>query len=142
MQPELPLRVTVVGVPPGVTCCLQRGGRALIPPSQATAVEISFDLTVRLGAVLPDGRPNLLGQFAQGPRGGRFLHVNSGTCAGQADPRWTRRAWIVFAPGIAPVLGVAAAYVSWVALGHALMRLVAGPARGDKLRARAWKIAS
>ena len=42
--------------------------------------------------------------------------------------------WIVFAPGIAPVLGVAATYVGWVALGHAVMRLVAGPARGDRLR--------
>ena len=49
--------------------------------------------------------------------------------------------WIVFAPGVAPVLGVAATYVSWVALGHALMRLVAGPARGDTLRGRAWKVA-
>jgi hypothetical protein len=41
--------------------------------------------------------------------------------------------WIVFAPGVAPVLAVAATYVGVVALGHVAMRLVAGPARGDSL---------
>jgi len=42
--------------------------------------------------------------------------------------------WMVFAPGIAPILADAATYVGIVALGHAVMRLVAGPARGDRLR--------
>ena len=49
--------------------------------------------------------------------------------------------WIVFRPGIAPVLAVAAAYVGIVALGHAVMRLVAGPAGGDPL-ARQPEVAS
>jgi hypothetical protein len=40
--------------------------------------------------------------------------------------------WIVFAPGVAPVLADAATYVAIVALGHAVMRLVAGPAREDR----------
>ena len=43
-------------------------------------------------------------------------------------------AWMVFAPGIAPILADAAAYVGMVAIGHAVMRLVAGPAREDRLR--------
>ena len=42
--------------------------------------------------------------------------------------------WMVFAPGIAPILADAAAYVGMVAIGHAVMRLVAGPAREDRLR--------
>ena len=42
--------------------------------------------------------------------------------------------WMVFAPGIAPILADAAAYVGIVAIGHAVMRLVAGPAREDRLR--------
>jgi hypothetical protein len=41
----------------------------------------------------------------------------------------TYPAWMVFAPGVAPVLADAAAYVALVALGHAVMRAVAGPAR-------------
>jgi hypothetical protein len=43
-------------------------------------------------------------------------------------------AWMVFAPGVAPILADAAAYVGIVAIGHAVMRLVAGPSREDRLR--------
>ena len=41
--------------------------------------------------------------------------------------------WMVFAPGIAPILADSATYVGAVAVGHAVMRLVAGPARKDCL---------
>ena len=41
--------------------------------------------------------------------------------------------WMIFAPGVAPVLADAATYVSIVALGHSVMRLVAGPAQSDHL---------
>ena len=43
-------------------------------------------------------------------------------------------AWMVFAPGIAPILADAAAYVGIVAIGHVVMRLIAGPSRADPLR--------
>jgi hypothetical protein len=41
--------------------------------------------------------------------------------------------WMVFAPGVAPVLADALTYVGIVALGHAVMRFVAGPAHDDRL---------
>jgi hypothetical protein len=41
--------------------------------------------------------------------------------------------WIVFGPGVAPMLAVAVTYVGVVALGHAAMRVVAGPAVADSL---------
>ena len=41
--------------------------------------------------------------------------------------------WMVFAPGVAPILADAATYVGMVALGHAVMRLIAGPATEDRL---------
>lgn len=41
--------------------------------------------------------------------------------------------WGAFAQGIAPVLADAATYVGLVALGHAVMRLVSGPAQGSLL---------
>ena len=44
--------------------------------------------------------------------------------------------WMVFGPGIAPILADAATYLAIAALGHAVMRLVAGPSRGDALRSR------
>jgi hypothetical protein len=42
--------------------------------------------------------------------------------------------WMVFAPGLAPILADAAAYVGIVAVGHAVMRLIAGPSLEDRLR--------
>ena len=44
--------------------------------------------------------------------------------------------WMIFATGVAPVLADAATYVGMVALGHAVMRLVAGPAQSDRLARR------
>lgn len=43
-------------------------------------------------------------------------------------------AWMVFAPGVVPILADAVTYVGIVAIGHAVMRLVAGPSRKDRLR--------
>ena len=42
--------------------------------------------------------------------------------------------WMVFAPGVAPIIADALAYIGIVAIGHAVMRLTAGPAREDRLR--------
>ena len=41
--------------------------------------------------------------------------------------------WGNFGPGLAPVIADAAAYVVIVAVGHAVMRIVAGPAKLDQL---------
>jgi len=45
-------------------------------------------------------------------------------------------AWMVFAPGLAPVVADAVAYFGIVVLGHAVMRLIAGPASEDRLARR------
>ncbi|HEY9421345.1 MAG TPA: DUF5990 family protein [Thermoanaerobaculia bacterium] len=95
MQRELPLRITVLHPPPGVTFRLQRGqgGKAdLVAPTSASAERLTFDLTVRVGNDRQDGPPRLLGPFAQGPPASRFVYVNSGTLAGQAGSCFTRRA--------------------------------------------------
>ncbi len=45
--------------------------------------------------------------------------------------------WMVFAPGVTPILADAATYAGMMALGHVLMRFMAGPASGDEFgRAR------
>jgi hypothetical protein len=44
--------------------------------------------------------------------------------------------WMVFAPGIAPILADGTTYAGIVILGHAVMYLVAGPARKDHLAER------
>ena len=41
--------------------------------------------------------------------------------------------WGSYGPGIAPVLAISVSYVVLVLVGHGVMRLVAGPAREDRL---------
>jgi hypothetical protein len=92
----LPLRIIVVGPPAGVTFALQRGRDQLEPPVVATpdAVWFDFDVEVADAAANP---PRLVGDFAQGPPGARFVYVNSGTMAGQTESCWTRRAKVPLA---------------------------------------------
>jgi hypothetical protein len=47
--------------------------------------------------------------------------------------------WGYYAPGIAPVLAVAATYLLLGVVGHGVMRLVAGPAKADRLVRRPWE---
>lgn len=47
--------------------------------------------------------------------------------------------WMVFAPGVIPILADAATYVGMVGLGHVLMRLIAGPANQDQLARKHWR---
>jgi hypothetical protein len=44
--------------------------------------------------------------------------------------------WITFSPGIAPVFARATIYALLVVVGHAVMRIVSGPAQGDSLARR------
>jgi len=45
-------------------------------------------------------------------------------------------AWMVFAPGVAPIIADGLAYVGIVLIGHAVMRLVAGRSGEDRLRSK------
>ena len=47
--------------------------------------------------------------------------------------------WGSYAPGVVPVLVVAAIYAFLVPIGHSVMRLVAGPAKADRLTRRPWE---
>ena len=49
--------------------------------------------------------------------------------------------WGAYGPGVSPVLAVSATYVILLILGYAVMRLVAGPARADRLARRPWETA-
>ncbi|HET7232855.1 MAG TPA: DUF5990 family protein [Longimicrobium sp.] len=90
MEAELPLRIIVNRPPPGVTFAVQKGRHGLLPPTRRTADEIAFDFSVRVGD--RDGRPNFVGEYAQGTPADRFVYVNSGTGAGQMGSPWSRRA--------------------------------------------------
>jgi len=64
----------------------------LLPPARATATMLSFEFTLRTGDPLDDGSPNFLGEYVQGPRGGRFVFLNSGSRGGDTRSCWDRRA--------------------------------------------------
>ena len=90
---DLALRIVVERPPAGVVFRVQRGKSELLAPTKISASSQSFDFTVRV--VLTKGEPpNFLGEFAQAPKGGRFIYVNSGKHAGQPDSPWDRRAKI------------------------------------------------
>jgi hypothetical protein len=94
MDRELPIRVTVIGPPPGVTFAMQRGKDELLPPSKVDAKSLVFDLSIRVSERKTGCAPNVLGPYAQGKPGDRFLYLNSGAMAGQQDSCWSRRAKI------------------------------------------------
>lgn len=97
---EIPLRITLNRVPPGVTFALQKGksgaeGNAeLVPPTRSVDHTLSFDFSVRVSQAKRGAPPRFLGEFTQGPPDKRFVYVNSGMAAGQMDTLWNRRAKI------------------------------------------------
>ena len=78
--------------------------------------------------------------------GGRGLAVVAVVAAVIGPPRdyWYMARfpeWGAYAPGVAPVLAISATYVLLGILGYGVMRLVAGPARADRLARRPWEAA-
>ncbi|HEX6163101.1 MAG TPA: DUF5990 family protein [Vicinamibacterales bacterium] len=88
---EAAFRITVLDPPRGVVFRLQRGRSELVPPSKESGSALTFDFTLRVESGA-DGQLRLLGPFAQGPPAKRFVYVNSGKQAGQAESCWDRRA--------------------------------------------------
>jgi hypothetical protein len=91
MKRQAKFRIVVVDRLPGVTYALQRGRSGLLPPIRYKATELAFEFYLTIADIDADP-PRLTGVFAQGPPKKRFVYLNSGTMAGQAESCWTRRA--------------------------------------------------
>ena len=91
------LRVVIENPVAGVAYALQRRNGDLDAPTQTSAAELRFEAVIRVGAVLADGRLNLLGEFVSGPPDERFVYINSGQRAGQHSSCWDRRAKVTLA---------------------------------------------
>jgi hypothetical protein len=105
---ELALRITVRRPPHGVEFAMQRGSAELIAPSARAPDALVFDFTVRVDGVTSSGAPRLLGPFTQGPPTARFVYVNAGRRAGQADTPWDPRAKV-------PLVGITASMIETAA---------------------------
>lgn len=90
---EVALRIVLQQPPAGVDFALQKGrGSAYetVQKQRSKGVDLEFDFTVTVktgNEVLPD----FAGPFVQGPSGERFVYIDIGTCAGQANTPWSRR---------------------------------------------------
>jgi hypothetical protein len=84
-------QVRVMNPVPGCAYALQRrdGGIDQVQLAGQEALTFTTSITLKLAR---DGTLDPAGLHASGPRRGRFLYINSGTMAGQADSCWTRRA--------------------------------------------------
>src|SRR3954451_15367375 len=94
---DLNVDLRIIVENPPVRFAVQRGKDELIEATSANAKQQVFEFSVRVRDDRPDGTPNFLAPFAQGPAGGRFVYVNSGTMAGEPGSSWQRRAKVPLA---------------------------------------------
>ena len=93
MDQEITLRIVVESPPEGVAFGLQKGSGnnyETVQRQQSMSEDLSFEFTTRLKRE-KDVPPNFLGSFVQGPKKDRFVYIDIGTYAGQADTIWSRR---------------------------------------------------
>jgi hypothetical protein len=93
MEREISLRIVVERPPTGVYFGLQKGSGSNYETvqtveSKSDDLQFEFKVRVREGK---DGLPNFLGPFVQGPTHERFVYLDIGTYAGQANTPWSRR---------------------------------------------------
>jgi hypothetical protein len=89
----LRLRLRVVGPPANVSWAVQLGRSDLLAPVRHTKGQLEFDIPLEL-VNAAGGEVKVRGDAVQGPRGGRFLYLASGTRAGDVMSPWDRRAKI------------------------------------------------
>jgi hypothetical protein len=124
---------------PPVPFKVQRGKDELLEATSASPKQLVFEFSVRARDD-GSGAPNFLGPFAQGPAGGRFVYVSSGTLGGDAAAGWTRRAKV-------PLGGITWSLIKKAA-GSVIETRIAGTARDGgpacatvPLLGGGWKIA-
>jgi hypothetical protein len=84
-------RIVLVAPPAGPTFALQRGKQELAGAAVSNGQDMQFEFTFQ-AEERAGGAVRFSGEFVQGPAGGKFIYVNSGTLAGDSGSAWTRRA--------------------------------------------------
>lgn len=89
----LTLGILLENPPAGVDFGLQKGSGAVyetVQKHRSTGQDLYFELE----ALVKDGKdtlPDFFGPFVQGPANARFIYIDIGAAAGQADSIWSRR---------------------------------------------------
>jgi hypothetical protein len=91
----LTLRIVLERPPAGIDFALQKGSGQAYQMEQkqrsSTGKDLAFEFQPTIREGVSDGMAALGGPFVQGPPRQRFVYVDIGTCAGQADSCWSRR---------------------------------------------------
>ena len=91
---ELSLRIVLESPPTGVDFGLQDGkghDYKTIQKQRSSGKDLCFDCVVTVKNNRDDGLPNFVGPLTQGTPADRFIYIDIGTSAGQADSCWERR---------------------------------------------------
>jgi len=91
---SLNLRIVLVRPPAGVDFALQKGRGAnyeTVQTQRSSSKDPHFEFSVHAIDRGRGERTDFRGPFVQGPKDGRFVYIDIGTYAGQADTCWSRR---------------------------------------------------
>jgi hypothetical protein len=93
MLQELNMRIILQQPNEGVWFGVQKGSGnhyevMLLQEATGNDLQFGFNIGIRMGK---EGELDFGGPLVQGPRGGRFIYIDIGTCAGQKNSLWTRR---------------------------------------------------
>jgi hypothetical protein len=94
MARELTLRIVIEQPPAGVDFGLQKGrGNAYetVQTQRSQGKDLVFEFQSSIKDGVSDSMVALGGPFVQGPPRQRFVYIDIGTYAGQADSSWSRR---------------------------------------------------
>src|SRR5713226_5168731 len=94
MERELTLSIVLERRPKGVDFGLQKGrGSAygIVQTQRSRGNDLNFQFSVGVKVDSNPAVPALVGPFVQGTAGQRFVYIDIGTYAGQADSCWSRR---------------------------------------------------
>lgn len=88
------MRVTLVAPPEGVAFGLRTANHELVDRTISTGQDLAFTFTLRAKRIEESDLPRFFGPLAHGSPAERFVRINIGTLADQADSCWTRAAKI------------------------------------------------
>jgi hypothetical protein len=94
MARELTLRIIIEKAPPGIDFALQKGSGSIyetVQKQRSVRRDLVFEFQPLIREGVSDGMAALSGPIVQGPARQRFVYVDIGTYAGQADSCWSRR---------------------------------------------------
>src|SRR3982751_661453 len=94
MAPELTLRIIIEQPPPGVDFGLQKGSGSVyetVQKQRSDGKNLCFEFQPSIREGVSASMAALGGPFVQGPPRQRFVYIDIGTYAGQADSAWSRR---------------------------------------------------